>query len=327
MSNINWGQFLNNFANNFSRLNANNVQNTLNETFMPQTEQNSAAQTLFLSNTAVQLNQTAAELASLNQQQTISMLKDLLNLSKSFDSFLSQLMTNSQQLNQQSALSLLASNMDLSQLTSLLQNNSKTAMTNLYQMLAQYNQVGVSLKDEQMSTLTKLISFVSASSASDVQALKTLMLMYLPWLPLTDPNAFKLEIASSNSSSGSSVADSVSVLISTENYGNLKADIYKTEEDGIKIELVSSETFPQKDFANLMKEESTKYNININLTLEKKEVLSKEKNKKSETQICINTSPGVNPFLLLISNALIKNVHIIDSKEKLRELRKEKLNG
>ncbi|MCD7780210.1 MAG: hypothetical protein LUH05_06010, partial [Candidatus Gastranaerophilales bacterium] len=289
MSNINWGQFLNNFANNFSRLNANNVQNTLNETFMPQTEQNSAAQTLFLSNTAVQLNQTAAELASLNQQQTISMLKDLLNLSKSFDSFLSQLMTNSQQLNQQSALSLLASNMDLSQLTSLLQNNSKTAMTNLYQMLAQYNQVGVSLKDEQMSTLTKLISFVSASSASDVQALKTLMLMYLPWLPLTDPNAFKLEIASSNSSSGSSVADSVSVLISTENYGNLKADIYKTEEDGIKIELVSSETFPQKDFANLMKEESTKYNININLTLEKKEVLSKEKNKKSETQICINT--------------------------------------
>ena len=41
----------------------------------------------------------------------------------------------------------------------------------------------------------------------------------------------------------------------------------------------------------------------------------------------MNTSPGVNPFLLLISNALIKNVHIIDDKENLKEKRKEKINN
>ena len=41
----------------------------------------------------------------------------------------------------------------------------------------------------------------------------------------------------------------------------------------------------------------------------------------------MNTSPGVNPFLLLISNAVIKNVHIIDVKENLKEQRKEKLDG
>ncbi len=327
MSNINWGQFLNNFANNFNKLSTNNVQNTLNENFMPQTEQSTLSQSLFLSSTASQLSQTTAELASLSQQQTISMLRDLLNLSKSFDSFLSQLMTNSQLLNQQNALSLLASNMNLNQLSNLLQNNSKTAMTNLYQMLAQYNQVGVSLKDEQMSTLTKLISFVSASSNSDVQALKTLMLMYLPWLPLTDPNAFKLEIANSMGGNEGLTTDSITVMILTENYGNLQADIQKTEEDGIKIELISSETFPQKEFADLMKEESTKYSININLILSKKESFNKDKVEKSETQVCMNTSPGVNPFLLLISNAVIKNVHSIDCRENLREQRKEKLNG
>ncbi|MCD7740123.1 MAG: hypothetical protein LUH11_02095 [Candidatus Gastranaerophilales bacterium] len=327
MSNINWGQFLNNFANNFNRLGADNVQNLLNETFMEQTEQNSTAQTLFLSNTQSQLSQTTAELASLNQQQTITMLKDLLNLSKTFDSFLSGLITDSQELNEQNVLSLLASDMNLNQLSSLLQNNSKIAMSNLYRMLAEYNKVGVSLKDEQISTLSKLISFISASSTSDVQALKTIMLMYLPWLPLTDTNAFKLEITNSQSGSGASDTDSVSILISTENYGNLQADIFKTEEDGIKIELISSETFPQTKFADLMKEESAKYNININLIQTQKQSLTKEKNKKSETQVCINTSPGVNPFLLLISNALIRNVHIIDSNEKLRQLRKEKFNG
>ena len=52
--------------------------------------------------------------------------------------------------------------------------------------------------------------------------------LYLPWLPLTDPNAFKLEITQEGQDGGLSSDDSVSILITTENYGNAKADIYKT---------------------------------------------------------------------------------------------------
>ena len=326
MSNINWGQFLNNY-NNFNGINVNNTQNQpLNNNLMPQMQQNTPLDVLF-PNYIQQLQQTTSQLSSLNQQQLTNMIRDLLNFSKNFDSFLSQLTVNSQNINQQTALLMLASTLNLTQLSSLLQNNSKDAMTNLYQMLAQYNQLGVSLKDEQLTQLSKLISFVAASASSDVQSLKTTMLMYLPWLPLTDPNAFKLEIMSAGSDNNDISDDFVTVLIATENFGNLQANIYKTQQDGIKIELITSETFPQNEFVILIKEESKKYSININFQLEKKEIFNKSKNENIKTQVSMNTSPGVNPFLLLISNALIKNVHIIDDKENLKEKRKEKIEN
>ncbi len=327
MSNINWGQFSNNFSNNFNGINTNNVQNTpLNQNQMPQMQQNTPLDVL-LPKYIAQLQQTSSQLAALNRQQLTDMIKDLLNFSKNFDSFLSQLTVNSQNINQQTALLMLASTLNLGRLSSLLQNNSKEAMTNLYQMLAQYNQIGVSLKDEQLALFTKLISFVAASSSSDIQSLKTTMLMYLPWLPLTDPDIFKLEIAQKSAAGGENNDDSITVLISTENYGNIKSDIYKTDNDGIKLEFISSETFPQDEFKALMKEQSLKYSININFEFAIREVFNKDKKETAKTQVYMNTSPGVNPFLLLISNAVIKNIHIIDSKENLREQRKEKING
>ena len=109
----------------------------------------------------------------------------------------------------------------------------------------------------------------------------------------------------------------------TENYGNAKCDIFKTENDGIRINLTSSDIFPQKHFEKLMKEEGTKYNININFAFAKKEAFNPEKREKSQTQVYLNTSPGVNPFLLLISNAAIKNIHNIDIKQTIIEKQKE----
>ncbi len=328
MSNINWSQFLNNFTNTFNGINnTNNVPKTpLNQNSMPQMQQN-LPQNNILPHYIAQFQQTTTQLASLNQQQITNMVKDLLNFAKNFDSFLSQLTVNSQNINRQTVLLMLAATINLGQLSSLLKTNSKEAMTNIYQMLAQYNQIGVTIKDEQLSQITKLISFVAASSLSDTQSLKTTMLMYLPWLPLTDPDAFKLEIAQKNTAGGEDNDDSITILISTENYGNIKADVYKTQQDGIRIEFTSSETFPQKEFKVLMQEESIKYSININFLFSVKELFNKDKNEKTKTQVCMNTSPGVNPFLLLISNAVIKKVHIIDVKENLKEQRKEKLDG
>lgn len=329
MTNINWGQFSNNFSNNFNQVGTNGVQQNQPVVPQPQVQQQSVPQqTLmqtFFPNATQQLNQTFMQLASLNQQQTMNMLKELLQFPKNFEQLLSQLTTNTNSVNTQTALLLLMSNLDFSKLSSLLQNSSKEAMSNLYQMLAQYNQIGMSIKDEQLGELTKLISFVAASSSSDVQSLKATMLMYLPWLPLTDPDAFKLNIAEKNFDGGLSSDDSISILMSTQNYGNIKVEIFKTDKDGIRIDFVSSETFPIKAFDNLMKEESKKYSININLEYTQKSVFNKDKKEVSKTQITMNTSPGVNPFLLVISNAVIKNIHSVDEMENLREVRKEKL--
>lgn len=325
MTNINWSSFITNLAGNNNRV-ASGVVNNVQEQ-EPAAQQNSQNLTadMLLPNTMQQLARSSAELAMLNQQQTVNMLKELLSFPKNFEQLLSQLTTNNQTLNQQTILMLLASSLDLSKLSSMLQNNAKEAMSNLYQMLAGFNQIGLSLKDEQLSELTKLITFVAASSSSDVQSLKTTILMYLPWLPLTDPDAFKLEIASKGSNSESDSDDSITVLISTINYGSFQADIYKTSQDGIRIDVTSSETFPVNLLDELMKRESKKYNININMSYVKKQVFNKNKNEQLKTQVVMNTSPGVNPFLLAVSSSLVKNVHEIDEKENIKETRKEKL--
>lgn len=327
MSNINPMQFLNSFINGFNAARNANLQNRapLND-IMPQMQQNNSLKNI-LPQTTAQLNQTAAELKLLNQQQTANMLKDLLKFPRNFEQLLTQLETNPQTQAENKFLLLLASNLDLSKLSNLLKTNSKEAMSNLYTMLAQFNQTGMVLKDEQLSKLSRLITFAAASASSDVQTLKTTMLMYLPWLPLTDPDVLKMEIANKNSGESECSDDYISVLTATQHYGNLQADIYKTNEDGIKIQLISSETFPQEDFIVLMKEESKKYSININLDMAQKKAFNKDKNEIPKTQIYMNISPGVNPFLLLIANSLIKNIHIIDDKENLREQRKEKINN
>ena len=327
--NINGNQFFNNMANVFNNMVLKKTtffKPIPDRRLMLTNNQNNNQANMFKAS-EIQMNQMAAKLALLNQQQNANMLKELLNMPKNFQQLLEQIATKPQNAQQQTALMLLASTMDMSKLSSLLQNNSKEAMSNLYQMLAQYNQIGVSIKEEQIAQITKMISVVSSSASSDVQCMRTLMLLYLPWLPLTDPNAFKFEIEKDGQEGGLSSDDSVSILMSTENYGNVKADIFKTSADGIRIEFTTSENFPHKDFALLMKEESKKHNININLLLDTKEVFNDKKLEKKQTQVCMNTSPGVNPFLLLISSEVIKNIHEVDNKDRLREKRKEKLDN
>ena len=87
------------------------------------------------------------------------------------------------------------------------------------------------------------------------------------------------------------------------------------------------ETCINEDFIQLMNEESKKYSVDINLDMAQKAAFNKDKNEKTETEVFINVSSGINPFLLLISNSVIRTIHIIDAKENLREQRKEKVNG
>ncbi len=327
MNNINWGNFLNNFSTNLNKVSQNNLQNKiLISTDSQQNNQNNVLKD-FLPKTNIQLTETLNEIAILNQQQTTDMLKNLLNFPKNFERLLSQLTTNSTEITQQTILLLLTSETDMNKLAELLKNNSKEAMINLYKMIAHYNQMGLNLKDEQISQLTKLISFIAASSSSDLQTLKTTMLMYLPWLPLTDENAFKLNFLQKNSDDAIGLEDSITILIATQNYGNIKTDIYKTDADGIKISIISSEIFPHDEFEKYIKEERKKYSININLNLEKKETYNKKKNEYSKPEITMNVSPKVNPFLLLISNSVIKYIYIIDQKENLKIERKMLINN
>ncbi len=328
MTNINPFQFINNFIsgyNNSKTAKTQNfaiIQNNQNENAVIKESARNV-----MPKTMQQLSMITTELAKLENQQIIDMLKQLLNMPKNFEQLLKQLVVNMQESDNKNVLILLAATLNTEQLSELLQTNSKEALSKLYQMLAQFNKIGVSLKDEQISEISKLISFVSAAALSEPQTIRATMLMYLPWLPLTDNNMFKLDIASKETAESVEVDDFVTILITTQNFGNFKAEIIKTNNDEIKIILVISDTFPLKTFEILMKEDSKKYNVNINIDTEIEKNFNKETIKQEKIQISVNVSSKVNPFLLLISNALIKNVHTVDEKQNLINQRKEKLDN
>ena len=319
MPDINWNQIFNNLnpKPEVSRQNLNPAPQLNMPQINNQQQINSQMQILFPGASA-QLAQTASELAEMNQKQAVDMLKDMLNVPRNMEQLISQLTTNSSYVNIKTAMFLLNSTLDIMKLSAMLQNTSKDAITNLAQIISKYSQTGLPLKEEQITQIAKMLTIVSTSTTSEVQTLKTMMLLYLPWLPLTSPDMFKLEIAKAGSSGGLEGTDSITVMIATENYGNVMGVLSKTDEESISADITVSKSFPCNDLKYLLNEESKKYSVNINCSFTQKSEFDKDKVKKSKTKVVMNTSPGVNPFLILIAGAFIKHVHDTDKINNLK---------
>lgn len=264
-----------------------------------------------------------AEVNQLEQQQTTQMIKELFQLPKEITEFL-QLVTN-QGKNAQ-VKELLGMLIDLNQMSGVLQQNGKSALSNLYQIIAEYNRLGVSMKSQEITELAKVINMaVRQVTSTEVQTLKTVMLLYLPWLPLTDSEAFKLEITEKKEEAASDSEDNITLLISTVNYANLQAAISKTGNESVNVNVICSENFPSTDLKNGLDEKSIKFNVPINFESKVHENATKYKNEERKMKIFMNTSPGVNPFLLLIANSVLNIVHNIDDMDTLREKRSQRI--
>ena len=265
-----------------------------------------------------------AEVSELEQQQTTQMVKELYQLPKELTEFL-QLATKSNPKNPIGDL--LLAFLDLGDLSVLLQQNGKTALSKLFQMIAEFNRLGVQMKSQEITELAKLINTaIRQTTSTDVQTLKTVMLLYLPWLPLTDNEAFKLEITQKKEEEVSDSEDSITLLITTVNYYNVQASIVKNGQESVNVNVICSEEFPSSELQSGLDEKSVKFNVPINYEAKIQENQPKEKNEERKMKIFMNTSPGVNPFLLLIANSVLNIVHKIDDMDSLREKRKN-LNG
>lgn len=330
MKDINLGQFVSRFLSfEFTRKSQAPVENfNMQSKFVPEKQVNSqeiiARQ---LVNINQDINATRTELAQLNSLDKNLLLKDLFNLPKDLKDFLLMMTdTEAKMLTSQDLTNLLAnSSLDLSKLMLFIQQNGKDALSKLFQMIANFNQIGASVKQDQLSELTALINAcVATAGEKDAQALKTLMLLYLPWLPLNDNKAFNLEIDKFNGAEGSR-DDSIIILISTVNFGNIQILLSKPDKNAININITCSKEFPVEKFKISMNEEAVNYNVQASISANVIEDTKKEI-KDSQAQISMKVSPGVNPFLILLANSVIKIVTAIDNSDKIRQARKEMLS-
>ncbi len=274
--------------------------------------------------------QETMQLARLNTLERCMMLKELFNLPKDVKEFLLMMSTdpsvsvlNAKDL----ANTLLVNNLDVAKLLTYLQHSGKEALSKLFQMVASFNQMGTALKSADIKELTTLINAcVPGSSISDNQVIKNVLLMYLPWFSLNGAVNFDLDVASASAGGGEDSDDSINILISTENFGNLQITIFKSKQDEINMHVSCSKDFPKKELKQEINLASKDYNVVVSIGFSEVENSSKENKEQKKPQVSMTTTTNSNPFLILLAQMVIKSVVKMDKSFSLRETRRQRLD-
>ena len=327
----------NTFNSNFSQAKPNNVLNNVStQALNNQLQMNQIAsvdRSIYVKN-LLGLPQTLGEILKLAQSNTpLSMNTLMLNnlnqdliknqkaLAQIFDE-MSDLnaMQNAQtqiaqtaQTAQRDAVMLFFSGMiHMPAISEMILKNSKQAVAGLIASMASATKNGM-MGDQIRETLGIINSCISmAESGNPTQTIKSLMLLYLPWLPLNDGVGFDLEVEPDDGEN-ESIDSKLTVLIQTRNFGNVKGVFTLTTSNSVDIFIICSEDFPKTILQKSLMEESSAHAMNTNIDVEaiapqKLEILAKQ-----EAKVNLSATNEMNPYLLLMAHAFIRNVIGIDS--------------
>ena len=199
-------------------------------------------------------------------------------------------------------------------ISELILKNGKQAVANLIIAMASASKGGMSSEQirETLSIINSCISM--AESGNPTQTLKSLMLLYLPWLPLNDGVGFDLEVEAPNGENESNDSR-LTVLIQTRNFGNVKGVFTLTTSNSVDIYIICSEDFPKKTLEKSLMEESSTLAMHTNIDVESVEPKRKETFEKPEAKVNLSATNEMNPYLLLMAHAFIRNTIFIDSNQ------------
>lgn len=214
---------------------------------------------------------------------------------------------------QKDAISLMFSGMiNIPAISDMILKNSKQAVAALIIAMSSASKNGMT--NEQISqTLGVINSCISmAESGNPAQTLKSLMLLYLPWLPLNEGVGFDLEVETDNGENN--LNDSkLTILIQTKNFGNIKGVFTLTTSNSVDIFIVCSEDFPKTLLQRSLMDEGNSHAMSMNIDVEAVEPKVTDKNDKQEAKVNLSATNEMNPYLLLIAHAFIRNTIYLDS--------------
>ena len=266
--------------------------------------------------------QTQMMLKQLSAAEQSWLMKHLFEFPENMTQLLENIVTNGKTVSAQELLSLMNKELDLSKLLVLLQTNGKAALEKISKMIATMNQSGI-YNTQQLKELSVLINAcIPANDASQAQILKSFMIMYLPWLPINESTGFNFGGVADESGEKSSAEDTITIYITTKNYGIVKIFLYK-ENDGYDMDVNCRNDFPKEKFHEAIKSDSTF--VLKNPPTYTTRTKADDENDKNETNITFSKSLKVTPQLLVIIHAIIKLVMEIDSQGTLQDKRKENL--
>jgi len=272
--------------------------------------QKSMSQSAFLTtfNPSMLANFKMNNLASMERSLYI---KDLMNFPKELEEVLVLIQNN--MTTTKEVTKLLTTNINLVTLTELIKQNGKEAMNKLILVMANASKQGLT----DLSQIKDAIKFINASVSvasqeNSSQILKNFMLLYLPWLPLQEGVDFDLEIENTESEEGDSQT-SVTILISTKNYGNVKITLILLGGNSIDIFVNCSETFPKEELLKRINLECKNHSMQSTVVFEQK-AIKQDENASRQAKISMSNLTEVNPFLLLMANLVIKHTIDLDNQ-------------
>lgn len=203
-------------------------------------------------------------------------------------------------------------------ISELILKNSKQAVASLIIAMASASKNGMTGEQirENLSIINSCIAM--AESGNSAQTLKSLMLLYLPWLPLNEGVGFDLEVTAPDGENESNDSR-LTVLIQTRNYGNVKGVFTLTTSNSVDIYIICSEDFPKRTLQKSLMEESSSHAMNSTIDIEAIEPKNKESNETQEAKVNLSATNEMNPYLLLMAHAFIRNTIFIDSNSIVEE--------
>ena len=197
-------------------------------------------------------------------------------------------------------------------ISELILKNSKQAVAGLIIAMASASKHGMT--NEQINETLKIInSCVSmAESGNPAQTLKSLMLLYIPWLPLNEGVGFDLEVETDNGENESNDSK-LTVLIQTVNYGNVKGVFTLTTSNSVNVYIICSDIFPKTLLQKSLMEEGTAHSMSMTIDVESVQPKNSDPAQKQEAKVNLSATNEMNPYLLLMAHAFIRNTIYLDS--------------
>lgn len=212
----------------------------------------------------------------------------------------------------QKLASQLDSNVNLSRVSNLLQKNSKIAMNKMVTMMSLATSKGMGDITPLQDTINVINASVSATSQNDsTQTLKNLMLLYLPWLPLQEGVGFDLEIEQDKDEPTSDTY--IKIMITTVNYGNVNAVVSLVTGNAVDVSITCSEKFPKERLLKKLQNESKQYSMQSVIDFKKQSPQEQIDTSLPKAKVNLSNVNEVNPYLLLISHAIIRYTIEIDA--------------
>lgn len=212
----------------------------------------------------------------------------------------------------QKLASQLDSNVNISRVSNLLQRNSKLAMNKMVTMMSLATSKGMGDITPLQDTINIINASVSATSQNDAtQTLKNLMLLYLPWLPLQEGVGFDLEIEQDKEEKQFDTF--IKIMITTVNYGNVNAVVSLVTGNSVDISITCSEKFPKEKLLKKLQNESMQYSMQSVIDFKKQSPQEQIDTETPKAKVNLSNVNDVNPYLLLISHAIIRYTIELDA--------------